>query len=103
MKYLITAAALLVATPALAQDKMTVLLDWFINPDHGPIIVAKELGYFAAQGLEVEIVPPADTSVPPKLVAAGRGDIAVSYQPNQHLHVAEGFPPVLVWAMHSFR
>ena len=56
MKYLITAAALLVATPALAQDKMTVLLDWFLNPDHGPIIVAEELGYFADQGLEVEIL-----------------------------------------------
>ena len=84
MKYLITAAALLVATPALAQNKMTVLLDWFIKSDHGPIIVAKELGYFADQGLEVEIVAPADPSAPPKLVAAGRGDIAVSYQPNQH-------------------
>ena len=58
MKYLITAAALCVATPALAQDKMTLLLDWFINPDHGPIIVAEELGYFADQDLEVEIIPP---------------------------------------------
>ena len=47
MKYLITAAAILITTPALAQDKMTLLLDWFINPDHGPIIVAEELGYFA--------------------------------------------------------
>ena len=56
MKYLITAAALCVATPALAQDKMTLLLDWFINPDHGPIIVAEELGYFADQDLEVEII-----------------------------------------------
>ncbi|SPH21094.1 Putative thiamine biosynthesis protein [Ascidiaceihabitans donghaensis] len=96
MKHLITAAALLVATPALAQDKMTLLLDWFINPDHGPIIVAEELGYFADQGLEVEIIAPADPSAPPKLVAAGKGDIAVSYQPSQHLHVAEGLPLVRV-------
>jgi len=71
---------------------MTVLLDWFLNPDHGPIIVAEELGYFADQGLEVEIIPPADPSAPPKLVAAGQGDLAVSYQPSQHLHVAEGLP-----------
>ncbi|MEP2639949.1 ABC transporter substrate-binding protein [Roseobacter sp.] len=97
MKYLITTAtAVLLATPAIAQDKMTVLLDWFINPDHGPIIVAEQLGYFADQGLEVEIIPPADPSAPPKLVAAGQGDIAVSYQPNQHLHVAEGLPLVRV-------
>ncbi len=96
MKYLVTAAALLMTTPAFAQDKMTVLLDWFINPDHGPIIVAEELGYFADQGLAVEIIPPADPSAPPKLVAAGQGDMAVSYQPSLHLHVAEGLPLVRV-------
>ena len=96
MKYLITAATLLLATPAIAQDKMTILLDWFINPDHGPIILAQELGYFADQGLEVEIIPPADPSAPPRLVAAGQGDLAVSYQPSLHLQVAEGLPLVRV-------
>ena len=44
MKYLALFAALLLATPAMAQDKMTVILDWFINPNHGPIIVAHENG-----------------------------------------------------------
>ncbi|EEX09101.1 putative thiamine biosynthesis protein [Ruegeria lacuscaerulensis ITI-1157] len=92
MKKLITAIALLAATPAWAQDKMTVLLDWFVNPDHGPIIVAQENGYFAEQGLEVEIVPPADPSAPPRLVAAGQADLAVSYQPQLHLQIHEGLP-----------
>ncbi|KCV81995.1 ABC transporter substrate-binding protein [Actibacterium atlanticum] len=88
----IAAAALLAASPAFAADKFTVMLDWFINPDHGPIIVAQEKGYFADQGLEVEIVPPADPSDPPKLAAAGKADLAVSYQPQLHLQVAEGMP-----------
>ena len=92
MKKLITAIALLAAAPAWAEDKMTVLLDWFINPDHGPIIVAQENGYFAEQGLEVEIVPPADPSAPPRLVAAGQADLAVSYQPQLHLQIHEGLP-----------
>ncbi len=92
MKKLITAIALLAATPAWAEDKMTVLLDWFINPDHGPIIVAQENGYFAEQGLEVEIVPPADPSAPPRLVAAGQAELAVSYQPQLHLQIHEGLP-----------
>ena len=96
MKHLMTALALMLATPAMAQDKMTILLDWFINPDHGPIILAQELGYFADQNLEVEIVPPADPSAPPRLVAAGQGDLAVSYQPSLHLQVAEGLPLVRV-------
>jgi len=92
MKKLITIVALLAASPVWAQDKMTVLLDWFVNPDHGPIIVAQENGYFADQGLEVEIVPPADPSAPPRLVAAGQADLAVSYQPQLHLQIHEGLP-----------
>ncbi|MCG7492360.1 ABC transporter substrate-binding protein [Thalassobius sp. Cn5-15] len=92
MKHLLTAAALMAASPAFAADKMTVLLDWFVNPDHGPIIIAEENGYFAEQGLEVDIVPPADPSAPPRLVAAGQADLAVSYQPQLHLQIHEGLP-----------
>ena len=84
--------AFLLANPAIATEKMTVLLDWFVNPDHGPLIIAQENGYFADAGLEVEIVAPADPSAPPKLVAAGQADLAVSYQPQLHLQVHEGLP-----------
>src|SRR3546814_18399515 len=65
---------------------------WFVNPDHGPIIVAQEQGYFAEQGLAVEVIAPADPSDPPKMVAAGKADLAVSYQPQLHLQVHEGLP-----------
>lgn len=96
MKPLFTALALLAATPAVAQDKMTVILDWFVNPDHGPIIIAQENGYFAEQNLEVEVIAPADPADPPKMAAAGRADLAISYQPQLHLQVAEGMPLVRV-------
>lgn len=86
----------LLSSQAMANDKMTVLLDWFVNPDHGPLIVAQEKGYFADAGLEVEIVAPADPSAPPKLVAAGQADIAISYQPQLHLQIAEGLPLVRI-------
>ncbi|MEM8625027.1 MAG: ABC transporter substrate-binding protein [Pseudomonadota bacterium] len=92
---LLALAALMLAfaaQPALAKDKLVLLLDWFVNPDHGPIILAEELGYFEEAGLEVEVIAPADTSEPPKLVAAGRADLAVSYQVQLHLQVAEGLP-----------
>jgi putative hydroxymethylpyrimidine transport system substrate-binding protein len=88
--------SLLLASPAAAKDKMTLLLDWFVNPDHGPIIVANEKGFFADQNLEVEIVAPADPSAPPKLVAAGQAELAVSYQPQLHLQVAAGLPLIRV-------
>ncbi|KAF0675159.1 ABC transporter substrate-binding protein [Profundibacterium mesophilum] len=92
MKLTTLAAALLAAGPAMAADKMTLMLDWFVNPDHGPIIIAEEKGYFADAGLEVEVIAPADPADPPKMAAAGRADLAISYQPQLHLQVAEGLP-----------
>ena len=86
----------LLSGQAFANDKLTVLLDWFVNPDHGPIIIAQENGYFSDVGLEVNIVAPADPSAPPKLVAAGQADIAISYQPQLHLQIADGLPLVRV-------
>ena len=81
---------------AFANEKITLLLDWFINPDHGPIIIAQEKEYFKELGLEVEIIPPANPSDPPKLVAAGKADIAISYQPQLHMQIHEGLPLVRI-------
>lgn len=82
------------ALPAMAADKLTVLLDWFVNPDHAPLVVAAECGYFEREGLQVDLVPPADPSQPPRLVAAGQAEIAVHYQPSLHQDVAAGLPLV---------
>ncbi len=84
------------AAPAASAEKLTVLLDWFTNPDHAPLYVAQELGYFADAGLEVELIAPADPNDPPKLVAAGQADIAISYQPQLHVLVAEGLPLIRI-------
>ncbi|OQQ07157.1 ABC transporter ATP-binding protein [Vibrio splendidus] len=76
------------------QKKLTLMLDWFVNPNHGPIVIAQERGYFADQGLDIEIQEPADPSTPAKLVAAGKVDLAVTYQPSLTMDVAAGLPLV---------
>ena len=93
----------LLATPlvlvfnwALAAEPFTVLLDWYVNPDHGPLYVAKAQGYFEDAGLEVELIAPANPNDPPKLVAAKKADVAISYQPQLHLQVAEGLPLIRI-------
>ena len=80
--------------PAAAE--FTVLLDWFVNPDHAPLVVARDKGFFAEEGLDVELVAPADPNDPPKLVAAGQATLAVSYQPQLHLQVAEDLPLIRI-------
>lgn len=75
-----------------AKKKLTVMLDWFVNPDHAALVVAQEMGLFAAQGLEVELQTPADPNDPPKLAAAGKVDVAVTYQPQLIIQVTNGLP-----------
>ena len=89
---IILIVTLISSSNVFANDKITLLLDWFINPDHGPIIIANEKGIFKEEGLEIEIIPPANPADPPKLVAAGKADIAISYQPQLHMQIHEGLP-----------
>jgi putative hydroxymethylpyrimidine transport system substrate-binding protein len=86
------AAVLLWLAPGApaAAETLTLMLDWFPNVDHVPIYTAREQGYFAAEGLNLEILSPADTADGLKLAAAGQVDLAVSYQPQVIMAAAEG-------------
>ena len=89
-------AALFAATNAGAQQPLTVLLDWHVNPDHGPLYVALERGYYKTAGLDVKLIAPSDPNDPPRLVAAKKGDIAISYQPQLHIQASKGLPLVRI-------
>ena len=49
---------------AYAKDDLTLILDWFVNPDHAPLIVAQEKGFFTNVGLKVNLIAPADPNSP---------------------------------------
>jgi putative hydroxymethylpyrimidine transport system substrate-binding protein len=93
-----TGAALGVVAPSraplAAADKFTLLLDWYVNPDHAPLVVAKEAGYFARLGLDVDMIVASDASAPSRLVAAGKADAAITYQPDLMLDIKAGLPLV---------
>ena len=60
-------------------EKITLVLDWTPNTNHTGLYVAREKGYFEAEGLEVEIVqPPEDGAT--VLVASGKAQFGVSFQ-----------------------
>lgn len=91
----VTLVNVLLSFSVQAETKsVTLMLDWFVNPNHGPIVIAQQRGYFKQQGLNVVIQEPADPSMPPKLVAAGNIDLAITYQPSLIIDVAAGLPLV---------
>lgn len=64
------ALALVALLGLSGQASFRLILDFYPNPNHVPLYVAQELGFFAAEGVEVELLVPSDPSAPAKLVAA---------------------------------
>ncbi len=89
-------AIFLFCTKASASENLTVLLDWFPNADHAPLFVADQQGFFKEAGLNVKLIGPADPSDPPKLVAAGKADIAITYEPELIEQVDQGLPLIRI-------
>jgi putative hydroxymethylpyrimidine transport system substrate-binding protein len=71
-------------------------LDFYPNPDHAGIYVAEEQGFFRDAGLDVSIATPTDPAAPIKQVAAGRTDLAISYEPEVILARDQGLDVVAV-------
>jgi putative hydroxymethylpyrimidine transport system substrate-binding protein len=84
------------ASSGLAAQKLTLILDWFPNVDHLPIYVGRHQGFFAAEGLEIEIFSPSGTSDALKLTASGKVDLAVSYEPQTIIAAARGLDVVVI-------
>jgi NitT/TauT family transport system substrate-binding protein len=70
-----TAAALALAlTPAHAQnkpqEKVTLMLNWYLYSEHAPFFLGKERGYFAEEGIDLDIQEGRGSAVTAQAVAA---------------------------------
>lgn len=90
MKILVLLFSLIFVT--VNAKPFTVMLDWFTNPNHAPIFVAQQQGYFKALGLNVKILTPSNPNDVPKMVASRHVDVGLDYQPNVILQRAHGLP-----------
>jgi putative hydroxymethylpyrimidine transport system substrate-binding protein len=86
-------------TAGAATEPLSLTLDFYPNPDHAGIYMAKKLGYFREAGLDVSIQTPSDPAAPIKQVAAGQTDLAISYEPEVMLAREQGLDVVAVGAI----
>lgn len=87
-------------TPSAAHpQKLTLMLDWFPNADHVGIYQALAEGDFTRAGLDVHVQVPSDPATPLKLLAAGKVDMAISYEPEVLLARNQNLPVVSVAAI----
>ena len=82
-----------------SPERFDVALDFYVNADHAGLYVAIERGYFRDAGLDVQPRVPSDPSAPIKEVAAGRVDLAISYEPEVLLARDQGLPVKAVAAV----
>ncbi len=87
------------STKSGTLEPLTLELDWLVNPDHAGIYEALDAGYFREAGLAVKPEVPSDPSAPIKEVAAGRVDLAISYEPEVLLAHDQGLPVKAVAAL----
>lgn len=73
-----------------AAKPITIILDWYPNPDHAALLYADAAGYFTREGVDVKLISPTDPSIGIKMVAARKADFAVTYQPSYVLANRQG-------------
>jgi putative hydroxymethylpyrimidine transport system substrate-binding protein len=84
---------------AKGTKPFTVMLDFFPNADHAPLYAAIAHGDFRAVGLDVKPLTPAEPAEPLKLLAAGKVDMAISYEPELLLARDKGLALVSIGAL----
>jgi putative hydroxymethylpyrimidine transport system substrate-binding protein len=82
-------------------EDFDLVLDFYVNPDHAGIYESMERGDFREAGLDVHPQVPSDPSAPIRQVAAGRADLAISYEPEVLLARDQGLPVTAVAALVS--
>ena len=75
---------------------VTLALEWFLNPDHLPFIVAKEQGFFREEGLDLSIIVPTVPEESLELVARGKADFGIGEQTNLIKARSQGGPLISI-------
>jgi NitT/TauT family transport system substrate-binding protein len=96
-------AAPLAATPASAQTKLKVVLNWKYQGPQGMFFLADDRGYFKAEGIEVQLDQGNGSGGVPALVGNGTYDVGFGDM-NALIEMAAKKPddaPVAVYVMYN--
>lgn len=86
-------------TAAADRDRVGIVLDYFPNADHAGLYAALAGGEFDRARLDVDVRVPDNPASPLKLLAAGKVDLAISYEPELLLAREKGLDLVSVGAI----
>jgi NitT/TauT family transport system substrate-binding protein len=91
---LMASAALLTAFSAQAANKVTLQLKWVTQAQFAGYYVAKDKGFYEAEGLDVDIKPGGPDIAPAQVLAGGGADVIVDWMPSALATREKGVPLV---------
>ena len=74
----LTVLASLAAGPAAAQQKLDFILNWVPGGDHAPYYYAKKLGWYAKEGIDLNLEPGKGSALATQKVGAGANPIGLA-------------------------
>lgn len=95
MRLILGLMALLLAAPVFAQaklEKFPFRLNWTLYGEHAPFFVARDKGFYAAEGLEVEIQEGSGSTTVAQLVANSTSPVAYVDAATMMRGVSNGMP-----------
>lgn len=96
---LLTACGPSPTAPIAQPTRVTLSLDWVPNTNHTGFYVAQDKGYYAEEGLQVDIQVPSDPAAALRMVAAGQTEFGVSFEEEVSTSRANDIPVVSIAAI----
>ena len=96
LRLIVTLGAILIAGPALAADKVTLMLNWYVYGEHAPFYYGKEKGFYAANGIDLEIQEGRGSATVTNVVAAKTVEFGYVDVPTMMRAAVKGAPVVAV-------
>jgi NitT/TauT family transport system substrate-binding protein len=96
-------AALLAAAavPAAAQQKLDFILNWVPGGDHAPYYYAKKLGWYAKEGIDLNLEPGKGSALATQKVGAGANPIGLADMGGVLVAKGKGANTVAVFNVYS--
>lgn len=95
-KTMVAVAAIMLASPAFAADKVTLMLNWYVYGEHAPFYYGKEKGFFKDQGIDLEIQEGRGSATVTQVVAAKTVEFGYVDVPTMMRASVKGAPVVAV-------
>lgn len=100
-RLLIVVAAALSATPAAAQQQIDFILNWVPGGDHAPYYYAKKQGWYAKEGIELNLEPGKGSALATQKVGAGANPVSLADMGGVLVAKGKGAPNVAVFNVYA--